>query len=62
MRNKDLHLILFLDNARCHLIDFSPYKNVDVMFLKPNITGYVHPLNMGYYATVKARFKSYRKR
>ena len=25
MRNKDLHPILFLDNATCHMIDFSPY-------------------------------------
>ena len=61
MGKNGLRPILFIDNAKSHMIDFTPYANVEVMFFKLNMTGYIQPLDMGFFATVKKRFRRYRR-
>jgi len=53
--------LLILDNAGCHKINFDEFKNIKVEFLAPNMTGYMQPLDMGYFATLKKRIRSWRR-
>ena len=59
MRLENKKVLLLLDNYQGHKIDFSKYSNVTVVFIKPQMTGYVQPEDAGYYQTVKERFKAY---
>ena len=53
--------LLPLDNASCYKIKFDQFKNIKVEFFAPNMTGYLQPLDMGYFATVKKRVRKYRR-
>ena len=58
---RDEKALLILDSASCHKIKFEKFKNLTVEFLAPTMTGYSQPLDMGYFATVKKRFCSFRR-
>ena len=61
MGTRGAKALLILDNAGCHKIQFDQFKNITVEFLAPNMTGYLQPLDMGYFATLKKRVRSYRR-
>ena len=46
---------LVLDNFSGHYVDYEPH-NVDVIFLEPNLTSHVQPLNGGIIHCVKAHY------
>jgi len=52
--------LLIVDKASCHKIDFGPFKNINVIFMPPNLTRYCQPCDMGLFATVTKVFRSYR--
>ena len=54
-------VLLILDNFSGHKIDYSRFPNIDVQFLPPNLTGYMQPLDMGFFSTFKERFYKYRR-
>ena len=45
---------LVMDNCSSHLIDFDQFENLEVIFLPPNTTAYLQPLDQGYFHTIKA--------
>ncbi len=61
MTARNQKAIIVLDNFSGHLIDFSQYKNVSAVFLKPLTTALMQPQDQGMYQTIKARFVKYRR-
>jgi len=53
--------VLICDNASCHKIDYTKFKNITVEFIASNMTGNLQPEDMGYFATVKKRFRTFRR-
>ena len=47
-------IALVMDNCSSHLIDFEQFENLEVIFLPPNTTAYLQPLDQGYFHTIKA--------
>ena len=54
-------VLLILDNFSGHKIDYTRFPNIEALFLPPNLTGYMQPLDMGYFSTFKERFYKYRR-
>ena len=47
-------IALLMDNCSSHLVDFSQFLNLEIIFLPPNTTAYLQPLDQGYFHQVKA--------
>ena len=47
-------IAIVMDNCSSHLINFSPFENLEIIFLPPQTTAYLQPLDQGYFHTVKA--------
>ena len=56
MRNQGRHIILFLDNPGCHPSDVKDsYSNIKMVFLPPNTTSRLQPLDAGIIKNFKVR-------
>jgi hypothetical protein len=56
MRRKDRNGIVFLDNATCHR-NMSSLSNVNLVFLPPNTTSHLQPLDQGIIKTMKTLYR-----
>ena len=45
---------LVMDNCSSHLIDFDQFENLEEIFLPPQTTAYLQPLDQGYFHQIKA--------
>ena len=57
MRLQNRKICLLLDNCTAHKIEFSP-KNIKIVFLPPNTTSIVQPMDMGCIRAWKAHYRS----
>lgn len=57
MRRKQRNLSLTLDNFSGHYIDYKP-RNVELVYLEPNLTSHVQPLDGGIICCVKAHYRN----
>ncbi|XP_054744344.1 tigger transposable element-derived protein 6-like [Anastrepha obliqua] len=53
---KDKNILLFVDNASCHKINFKP-RNIEIEFLPPNTTALIQPLDQGIIHAFKAEYR-----
>jgi len=52
------HIILLMDNAKCHGCEnISSLSNVKVHFLPPNTTSHLQPLDQGIIYSLKAQYR-----
>src|SRR3954467_13479052 len=52
------HIILLMDNAKCHKCEnISSLSNVKVHFLLSNTTSHLHPLDQGMIYSLKAQYR-----
>lgn len=56
MRRKRRKVALTLDNFSGHYIDYEP-RNVELVYLEPNLTSHVQPLDGGIIRCVKAHYR-----
>ena len=56
MRASNRHVLLLLDNFSGHCVEYSP-TNIELIFLPPNSTSKVQPLDGGIIKAFKAHFK-----
>lgn len=56
MKARQRKVLLLLDNFNGHMIDYQP-TNVEILFLPPNTTSYLQPLDGGIIRAFKAHFK-----
>jgi len=57
MVRENRHIILLMDNARCHKSDnINNLSNVKIHFLPPNTTSYLQPLDQGIIYSLKAQY------
>ena len=54
-------VLLILDNFSGHKIDYEQFSNVEVRFLRPNMTPYVQPLDQAFFSIVKEKFRKWRR-
>ena len=58
MIRENWHIILLIDNAKCHLSDnINNLSNVKVHFLPPNTTLHLQPLDQGIIYSLKAKYR-----
>ena len=58
MRNQGRHIILFLDNTGYHLSDVKDsYSDIKTVFLPPNTTSRLQPLDAGIIKNFKVRYR-----
>jgi hypothetical protein len=57
MRRQGRKVLLILDNARIHFVDFSKVSHVKVHFIPPNTTSRIQPLDIGIIRMFKAVYK-----
>ena len=57
MRNENRNILLFANNACCHKIDI-PLHNIKVIFMPPNTTSLIQPLDQGIIRNVKVHYPS----
>jgi len=54
MRRADRHILLLMDNAKCHETEnLETLSNVRVYFLPPNTTSYLQPIDQGIIYSLK---------
>ncbi|XP_053949461.1 tigger transposable element-derived protein 6-like [Anastrepha ludens] len=53
---KDKNILLFVDNASCHKINFKP-RNIEIEFLPPNTIALIQPLDQGIIHAFKAEYR-----
>lgn len=51
------HILLILDNASSHKIDFSTLTNIEILFLPPNTTSKIQPMDAGIIYSFKRKYK-----
>ena len=56
MRRKNRRVILIVDNATCH--KFTPLTNVKLVFLPPNTTSLIQPLDQGIIRAFKCHYRT----
>jgi len=58
MVRENRHIILLIDNTKCHLSDnINNLSNVKVHFLPPNTTSHLQPLDQGIIYSLKAKYR-----
>ena len=58
MNRERRHIILLIDNAKCHLCEnINSLSNVKVHFLPPNTTSHLQPLDQGIIYSLKAQYR-----
>jgi hypothetical protein len=55
--NPKRKVLLILDNAGCHKLNGLELKNVEILFLPPNTTTKLQPLDAGIIASFKAKYR-----
>lgn len=50
-------ILLFVDNAACHKLDVE-LKNIHVIFMPPNVTSLIQPLDQGIIRAAKAHYRT----
>ena len=56
MTSKNKHIIMLMDNARCHTI-IDTYSHIDITFLPPNMTSEIQPCDQGIIRSLKCHYK-----
>lgn len=59
MGAKNRKILLLLDNAPCHPSDMSHLRNVKVVFLPPNCTSQLQPLDAGVIKCMKQKYRKF---
>ena len=59
MRKQQRQVLLLLDNAPTHAVQTLDLTNVTVMFLPPNTTSHIQPMDAGIIAAFKKRYRSF---
>lgn len=57
MRRRGQSILLYIDNAPSHIFDSSRLSNVNVVFLTPNMTSHIQPLDAGIIRAFKAHYR-----
>ena len=58
MQREQREIILFLDNAGCHPVSLQEmFSNIKVVFLPPNTTSRLQPIDAGVIKNFKVRYK-----
>lgn len=58
MNRERRHIILLMDNAKCHDCDnISNLSNIKIHFLPPNTTSHLQPLDQGIIYSLKAQYR-----
>ena len=57
MKQKNCHICLLVNNAPSHIFDEKILSNVEVVFLEPNMTSRVQPLDAGIIRAWKAHYR-----
>lgn len=58
MGNQDRKIALILDNATSHTNISESLKNIELIFLYPNLTPYIQPMDQGIIKNFKSHYKS----
>ena len=58
MRRENRRVVLFLENTTCHNINV-PLTNVKLVFLPPNTTSLIQPLDQGIIRTFKCHYRHF---
>uniref|UniRef100_A0A0A1X5Q4 Tigger transposable element-derived protein 6 n=1 Tax=Zeugodacus cucurbitae TaxID=28588 RepID=A0A0A1X5Q4_ZEUCU len=53
---KNKKIILLIDNASCHKLDFTP-KSIEIVFLPPCTTSLIQPLDQGIIQSFKSHYR-----
>lgn len=56
MTAKNKHIIILMDNARCHTI-LDTYSHIEIAFLPPNLTSEIQPCDQGIIRSLKCHYK-----
>ena len=56
MSAKNKHIIMLMDNARCHKI-IDTYSHIDIAYLPPNLTSEIQPCDQGIIRSLKCHYK-----
>ena len=54
-------VLLILDNFSGHKVDYDQFSNLEVRFLRPNMTPYIQPLDQAFFSIVKEKFRKWRR-
>lgn len=58
MRRQNRHVVLLCDNASCHKVDGLTFSHVEVVFLPPNLTAWLQPMDAGIIRAFKGKYRS----
>lgn len=57
MRQLNRRILLLCDNASSHKHDAALYSNIEVVYLPPNLTAWIQPMDAGIIWTFKANYR-----